>query len=185
MTSVRNAVVYIATSGLMILATCGCSMKELESPSLVSQYPVFIASIELPGENVTKIHVDDKLKVLWDADDRISIFNKNTYNQQYKFDGQTGDNSGSFSTVVDNGFITGNELDYSYAVYPYAASTSISNTGVISLTLPLEQTYIAESFGPGANAMVAATEGNMLLFKNLCGYLMLKLYGDGLSVSSL
>lgn len=185
MIAVRNAIFYIATVGLMILATYGCSMKESESLRPVLQYPVFSAAIELPGEDVTKIHVDDNLRVLWNADDRISIFNKNTYNQQYKFDGQTGDNSGSFSVVADNSFVTGNELAFSYAVYPYAASTSISNTGVISLTLPQEQTYTAESFGPGANAMVAATEGNMLLFKNLCGYLMLKLYGNGLSVSSL
>ena len=48
--------------------------------------------------------------VLWHADDRVSIFNKYTYNQQYRFTGNTGANSGSFTKVPNDDFITGNIL---------------------------------------------------------------------------
>ena len=81
--------------------------------------------------------------------------------------------------------MTGNELPNVYAVYPYQASTRISNAQVLTLTLPSEQMYAVRSFGPGANTMVSATEDNNLLFKNVGGYLVLKLYGEGVYVTSL
>lgn len=53
--------------------------------------------------------------------------------------------------------------------------------GKIILTLPAVQPYAENSFGLGANSMVAATENKsdmLLQFKNLCGYLVVKLYGN-------
>ena len=103
----------------------------------------------------------------------------------YRFTGKTGANSGSFKKVESEDFVTGNTLDYVYSVYPYRESTSITNNGALILELPSEQTYRADSFGIGANTMVSCTEGNELLFKNLCGYLAINLYGDNVSVTSI
>lgn len=121
--------------------------------------------------------------VLWDADDRISIFNKNTANLEYRFTGETGDNAGSFKKV--EGSNGGSSLDLVYSVYPYKAENGIDNNGVLSITLPTTQTYREDSFGMGANTMVSCTIGNQLLFKNVCGYLMLRLYGDDVTVKSI
>ena len=80
-----------------------------------------------------------------------------------------------------------------WAVYPYSSDITINSSGTeISLNLPADQTYRANSFGPGANTMVAVREPILLgdedsdyEFKNACGYLRLKLYGEGVSVSSI
>lgn len=167
----------------MAMALNSCSIKESEG-ILSTKEDMFYAKMEAVAETDTKVYADENLKVLWHENDRVSIFNKNTYNRQYKFDGNTGDNSGSFSVVPDDTFVTGNSLQYAYAVYPYSAQTTISNSGLLEMVLPSTQEYSEGSFGRGANAMVAVAEDNLLLFKNLCGYLMFKLYGQGLSVSS-
>ena len=133
----------------------------------------------------TKVYADEDLHVRWDADDRISIFDRYTLNEQYRFTGETGANAGWFDPVPRGGFRTGNKLDYVYAVYPYRAGTSIGDDGVLKVKLAKEQPYRADSFGPGAHTMVSVTKDDRLLFRNACGYLVLKLYGEGIEVSSI
>ena len=140
---------------------------------------------EQAGDNQTRVYVDNDLMVLWHANDCVSIFNKYTYNQEYRFTGKTGANSGTFSKVPSDDFITGNALDYVYAVYPYRESTEISNQGVISIELPTIQSYSENSFGIGANTMVACSNDNELMFKNLCGYFLFRMYGDNITVTSI
>ena len=173
-----------ALSILLLLGVAACQKTETAEIPALSSGKTFYAAIEDGSD--TKVYADADLHVLWDADDRVSIFCKNTYNQQYRFDGNTSDNSGSFSEVPTGTFVTGNQLDLNYAVYPYRPTTSISNSGVLSVTLPAEQAYReGNTFGPGANLMVSASSDNHLLFRNVCGYLALKLYGNGVSVSSI
>ena len=172
---------------LLLLAAC---TENLETPDANvslqdAPAPVLYATIaEGAATSGTKVYLDENYKVLWHADDRISAFMQNTYNQQYRFTGNTGDNAGSFSLVPNDDLITSNPLDNIYAVYPYSESTTISNAGVLSVTLPAAQTYSAESFGPGANTMVAVASDLNLQFKNACGYLMFKFYGDGVNVKT-
>lgn len=174
---------YFFCAAIAIVAAC-----TVEEPSQTEfTYPHEVsARIEDHSANPeTRVYADENLKVLWDNDDRITLFNKYTYNKEYRFTGSTGANSGVFQEVNTGEVITGNQLDYVYAVYPYMEQTEISNSGVITLELPAEQPYKEYSFGRGANTMVSATQNTELLFKNLCGYLVLKLYGDGVSVSSI
>ena len=169
-----------------VLLAASCTVREeSELVNMDALAPVFTAEIESLEDSESKVYTDETLKVLWHADDRISIFNKNTYNSQYRFNGATGTNSGSFTKVPDDSFVTANELSYVLAVYPYSEATSVTNSGLLTMPLPATQAYGEGSFGRGANAMVAATDKNLLIFKNICGYLMFKLYGSGLSVSSL
>lgn len=141
--------------------------------------PVFKAGFESGFE--TKTYLNESLLNRWNADDRVSIFVGNTYNQQYKFEGKTGANSGSFSQIGNPGFFSGSKLETNYSVYPYSGNTSISEDGVVSFEFPSEQSYEPNSFGIGANTMFAVTENTsdyFLLFKNACGYLKVSLYGD-------
>lgn len=170
---------------LACLLMVSCSVHELDiKDSFVLEDDVFYANIERYSDPDTKVYVDKNVKILWDKDDRISIFNKITYNQEYRFAGETGDNAGAFKKIPNEDFVTGNSMDFICSVYPYQESTKISNEGVLTLTLPAEQAYREDSFGPGANTMVSATDDNMLLFKNVGGYLVLKFYGEGVTVSS-
>ncbi|MBO4757320.1 MAG: tyrosine-protein phosphatase [Bacteroidales bacterium] len=174
--------------GVLAALAVSCSVEEVNSPVQESHNaPVFYATIDdsQPGGTETKVYTGEDLKVLWNADDRITVFNKNTYNKEFVFTGDDGDNSGSFEEVTSDSNTTSTKLDKVYAVYPYRESTEISDDGIITLTLPSEQAFRANSFGSGANAMVATTAEDMLKFKNVGGYLLLKFYGEGISISSI
>lgn len=136
------------------------------------------------SQHETKVYADANMRVMWNADDRISMFKESTYNYQYRFTGEDGDNAGEFEVIAPGGLISGNSLNYIYAVYPYSSTNKINNAGTpITLTLPAEQAYKEHSFGIGANTMVAVTNNEFLAFKNVGGYLSLRLYGDDVSVS--
>jgi len=165
----------------LISVAAACTMKE-EAINPAKGGKVLYATIEDPG---TKVYLDEDFKVLWNTDDRISVFDFDTYNQQYSFDGKDGDNYGTFSKVDDGKLKTSNDISLRYAVYPYSESNSISNSEVLAINLPCEQIYADHSFGPGANTMVAATSSDKMKFKNVCGYLMIKLYGDDVKVKKI
>ena len=175
------------------LASCTIEEDPFQEPDSSEQtivegitYPAEVyATIDDSNGTEAKAYVNENMKVLWDSDDRISLFNKLTYNKEYRFTGDTGASSGTFEQASAEGPITGSVLPTVYAVYPHDAQTTVSPSGVISLTLPAEQTYRENSFGRGANTMVSATNDTDLIFRNLCGCLVLKLWGDGVTVSSI
>ena len=173
----------IFSIGLVAFLCAACSINELDyTTPIYDKGKVLYATIE---DASTRVFVNNDLKVLWHADDCVSVFNKYTDNQQYRFTGNTGANSGSFTKITNNDLVTSNVLNYVYAIYPYNESTEISNLGVLTIELPASQSYAEDSFGIGANTMVSCTADDKLMFKNLCGYLLLKLYGNGISVSSI
>ncbi len=140
------------------------------------------------AEDETKTYVHNNTYLRWHEADLITAFYGNSLNRQYKFKGKTGDNSGTFSLIPSGELGTGNALGAIYAVYPYDENAGINDeTRVISLTLPATQTYADNSFGKGANTMIAVTENiedTFLGFKNACGYLKLKLYGEDVTLAS-
>lgn len=144
---------------------------------------VFYGTTESREES--KAYVDGNLQVLWNADDWISIFAKQDVNQEYHFTGENGANAGEFTQVSQEAAGTGNTLPYNYAVYPYSTETAISADGVLSVVLPAEQTYKADSFGPGANMMMAVSEDNQLRFKNVGTYVSINLYGSDVAVKKI
>ncbi len=169
--------------GLAAALSAACAVNEADhSTPVIDDGEEFFASIEGAA---TRVYVDDELRVLWNADDRVSIFNRITYNRQYRFDGVDGDNSGTFKKVPTDDFVMSNPLDYVYSVYPYNENTKISNDGVLTVYLPAEQSYREDTFGLGANTMIAVADDNELMFKNLCGYVTLRLYGTDVSVTSI
>ena len=175
----------------LLVAAAACSSIQEEpvntDGTLGKSEAVFYATLEQGGEaDVTKVYAGDNLKVLWNADDRISIYNKYTYGFEYAFQGASGETTGVFAKVEDDAeFVVGNKLDNIYALYPYRDDNRISDTGELSITWPSSQTYKPDSFGMGANVMVSVTTNNQLCFKNVGGYLALKLYGNNVSVSSI
>lgn len=162
-----------------------CSQEELFMKQSTSADSLkFTAFFE---ENESRTYVEEGNLLRWIKGDQISLFVANTLNRQYQFDGETGDNSGTFS-IVNSPFGTGNDLNCHYAVYPYSSDIKITEKGVITVTLPAEQSYVVNSFGPGANTMVAVTqntEDTFLKFKNVGGYLKLQLYGDNVTIKSI
>ena len=170
---------------LCVLLFVGCTKADVESVSHENiDSPQFYAEF---AENDTRTFVDEKVRLLWTEGDLLTIFTS-TLNSKYQFDGETGDNSGTFSEIATQQFGTGNSISANYAVYPYTANNKINNDEVITLTLPTTQQYAENSFGQNANTMVAVTSGPndfFLPFKNLCGFLRLSLYGEDVTVKSI
>lgn len=178
----KNLLSFLLSSAILL---SGCTQEEIRNSQPDFQDGrTFTASFE---QDRTRTYVEDGNLLRWTAGDQISLFDGNTLNRQYKFDGETGDNSGTFS-IVSKPFGTGNALNANYSVYPYSSDVKITETGVITATLPAEQSYAYDSFGLGANTMVAVTkdiDDTFLKFKNLCGYLKIRLYGDDITVKSI
>lgn len=141
------------------------------------------ARIESVSDPETKVYADENLQVQWTSDDRISLFNKTTDNIQYRLK-DVNEGQGVFVEVGPQNGANGTALGAVYSIYPYNEKTTVTTNGAVTLEIPAVQTYSKDTFGPGANAMVSVTEDTELLFKNLCGYLILKLYGNTVSVKS-
>ena len=183
----KKTFIWLVASLLFTMVGC---VEALHEPGMTEtssgQLPNLTAGF---AEGETKTYVESGKYLRWHEDDRLTAFFGNTLNRQYKFNGATGDNSGSFSIVSSGNLVTGNALDRIYAVYPYDETATITDDGQISMTLPAVQTYVENSFGRGANTMLAATENvedTFLGFKNACGYLKLKFYNaDGATIKSI
>lgn len=135
-------------------------------------------------EDDTRTYVENNLDLCWHEGDLVSVFCGSTLNSKYQFDGKSGDKGGELTaveSVASGNLSTGNELDKVFAIYPYDVAARISESGVISASLPAVQSYAEESFGKDANTMVAVSQNldnPYLGFKNICGYLKVKLYGE-------
>lgn len=177
-----------------VVALIGCTQNDEGLDNITStlekSQTEFYAS--MPECN-TRTYVEDNKYLRWNAGDEITVFAGNSYNGHWQFAGEDGANSGKFNEISEDGFVTGTPLDLTanYAIYPYDENISISEAGVVSLTLPAVQEYnhaYENSFGAGANTMMAVTKNtsdNFLSFKNLCGYLKLKFYGNDVTVKSI
>ena len=170
-------------AALLALMMVGCAENQLDN--IEANESAVVEPTDLTAgfadEEQTKTYVENGKYLRWHEADLITAFFGNTLNRQYKFKGKTGDNSGTFKLVPDGELGTGNTLEAIYALYPYNEDATISDEGVMNITLPATQTYAEDSFGKGANTMIAVTAGvedTFLGFKNVCGYLKLKLYNE-------
>jgi len=97
--------------------------------------------------------------VEWEAGDQIGIFDRNSNNRFVT--AQSG------TSAVFRG--TAYEEDSYLAVYPYDPSFTISSEG-LNVAVPSVQTLRLGNIPEGANVSVAKSVGNVLYFKNICGY---------------
>ncbi|MBR5830103.1 MAG: hypothetical protein IKY63_02470, partial [Tidjanibacter sp.] len=168
---------------LLTLVLSGCAENTLDNiaPEVNNEITLPDLTAGFADDDVTKTYVEESKYLRWHEADLITAFYGNTLNRQYEFKGKTGDNSGTFSLVPSGELGTGNALEAIYAIYPYDEGATITDKGEISLSLPATQYYAENSFGRGANTMIAVTESvedTFLGFKNACGYLKLKLYNE-------
>lgn len=166
----------------ILLILTGCT------ESFISDIPVgdpqeFYATFE---NAETRTYIDKQIRLRWNAEDCITLFRKNTYNREYMFTGATGANAGGFKQKsVDDEFWYGADVPNIYAVYPHSPNTQLDETNLfLTLTMPAEQTYAENSFGLGANTMVAISNSGQLSFKNVGSYLRVRLYGEDVKISS-
>ena len=93
--------------GIAAALVASCSVKEKDFNVPQPEDVRFHASFE---QLDTKVFVNEDLLLRWTADDRISLFNKTTDNQEFVFTGETGDASGDFQKVDNGGSATGSAI---------------------------------------------------------------------------
>ena len=150
---------------------------------------VIYATVDDESEGKTRTVVaEDGKSILWNTGDNITYFFDFFHGAQYKYKGKDGVAEAEFTNITDGtrGFV----LRRSYAVYPYEVGASCiqDNGEKLQVFYPAEQNYMPNSFGRGANVMVAAGEHALddnLRFRNACGYLVIKLYGENITVKSI
>ena len=171
----KKSLIYIAA--LTLIAAC----NKVESPVPVQDTDILIAQIE--QETSTKTYMDAHNNIRWSEGDQIVGFMKSSLGLKYRIlSSSVGKTSASFENVSgSNGNINaGTEWDHNIVYYPYADAIEAAKSGynyTLDVVLPSEQTYAAESFGNGSMAMVAVSEDNNIVFKNVLGGMKLQLRG--------
>lgn len=171
---------FISMIALLAMVACG-NDEALDVSATLGDAPIITASFEGAMSRVSISEDEGAYTLAWEADDCLSVFMgegnmKYTHQAEGVFAKEFGEQGVALS------------VNANYAVYPYNASTSISSAGVVTLTMPSEQSYVKNSFGAGANTMVSATatqDETDFIFKNVGGYLRLFLYGNNVTVKSI
>ena len=174
------------TAIIVAIVVTACSQEEISQSILISDNIIYHASFE-DIDIDSRTYLNSSQSLVWHAHDNISMF-RSTLNEEYQFTGKTGDSEGDFAKVATDNTSIGSEISTNYAVYPYSAENAIGSDERISFVLPDVQKYAVDSFGQGANTMIATSEdktSTLLPFRNIGGYIVVKLYSPQAQVKSI
>ena len=182
----KNSIIraLAALSALLALAACSATLEsewQARESHFAGRTPATGKTITItatfeaaPGES-TKTSLNGSMQVLWQANDKIKVFNSaNPGGVEFTLEeASAGSNVGVFSGLA----LTG-DGPY-YAVYPASVAGTL-NEGSVSLTLPQTQVLTADSFGRGANVSLAKVDelSDPLRFMNVLGAVSFTLTAD-------
>ena len=168
---------------LAIVLLCNCEKAEQVGQSLKDNIlPEVLYAYMADGQDQETRTYQNNGTVMWQPYDAVSFFYGNQQNARYVYKGEYSDSK--VQLVLESHGPSGTVHKYSRGIYPYDPNITVVTEGDIDkihVTYPAEQTYAANSFGRGANLMIATGDnsaGEMLYFRNACGYLVIKLYGN-------
>lgn len=167
--------------GLMAILAITVACQKNESFPLEADTTLYATMEEVTS---TRTMLDDNNNVLWSDGDQIVAFLKTSLGLKYQVTPESvGKAAARFTKVSSENsgdLYAGSELSHNVAYYPYSNTVSCLKSGddyELSVILPTEQTYTANSFGNGSLPMVAVSEDNNITFKNVCGGIKLQLKG--------
>ena len=176
--AMKKNIIYISVLAFALLLSACERVEEIDAPvSGKMEEMKFFASIESGADTKTMIdgNVGDETRYLkWLPEDAIGVYNKSSK----KFEKFVNVNTETSASGVFEGENT--VQDVYYAVYPYSELHSYADRDkIMTVDLPAVQNYAENTFGNGANPMVAHAEsGEELNFQNLCGVLVINLTGS-------
>lgn len=172
----RYIISLLACSALL-----SCVQEEIHNPDDFGT-GAFSASVENIG---TKTTLSSNNFVFWEADDKVTIFDRSTLAEEYKVaSGTEGTTSCNLVKVESssNGFIGGTELAHTVAIYPYSEAVACKSANdreysISNVMIAETQEYAENSFASGAFPMVAVSNNQELSFRNICGAISLEIKG--------
>ena len=147
------------------LTSCQNELAEL-TPSGGERITLSVTQDDAGG---TRTYLNDDKKVVWSTGDALSLFDTKNVNQPFELTKGAGNTTGEFGGTVS----ADSRVEY-YAVYPYSEGYTISSGTVTGITLPAEQTAVANGFDKSAAIMTGYTTDAMnLAFKQLCAFVQI------------
>ncbi len=158
-----------------LFAACSTDATQDVAPEIPTSPDELYVSFD---EETSRIQLGENGTPVWTEGDLVSVFYKSNANQQWQFQGNTGDATGMLKRV--NAGTATVAMEKVVAVYPYNENYLITpSSGNIEASLPAEQTYLADSYGLGSSPMISSGYYTQLSFKNMCGWLKLQFTGTG------
>ena len=149
---------HIIFVAMMVAACSQDVIVEVQNPTADLTRTI---NVSLEGED-TRIQLNDELKTVWTKDDLVSVFYRSTVNEQWQFQGETGDRSGDIMPV-DSSINPPATTNHIVVVYPYNEGYFYnSETRNVQASLPAEQTYLKDSYGLNGNIMISSSEYNQI-----------------------
>lgn len=185
----------LAFSAVALLWSC-TEIDDFDQSNKIQNAEETLSLYAAIADDDTRTYVENDKDVLWHNGDWISVFYANRRNDRFEYLGESGAREAKFD-LASKGFINNSMSLKTHALYPFfvAAQTAYDEaTDSFNITTKLRdiQPYIPNSFGREANQMVAvsadSSEGltsDVLYFRNACGFLTLKLYGENVAVKSI
>lgn len=173
----RNFVIIALTATL--LASC---TQDIDIEIVAQTHDV--EHIYASFEEDTRVELNTNKQTVWTEGDMIVRY-ANGVHDVWKFDGKSGDRSGSFSHYGSyNSYVDFDFGDKYYALYSYENYEGVAyfnNTGEPALVFNVEptQTYKPNTYDPASNIMLGISDnGTNFTLRNLMGYLRLSLTGE-------
>lgn len=165
----------------IVFALTACQKNE--KYILSSEGSVLSAAIE--EVSATKTYMDDDNNIRWSEGDQVLAFMQSSLGIKYQvlsdYVGKTLGKFSKVSTDYSDDLYAGFELDHNVVYYPYSDDVCIEKSGdnyTLNVILPTEQAYSENSFGNGAMPMLAVSEDNDVIFKNVCGGIKFQIKGN-------
>jgi DNA repair exonuclease SbcCD nuclease subunit len=154
-----------------------CQMHEDLEPVL--NHDVLYAAIDDFEQTRTMM---DKSNLFWTEGDQIVAFMKSSKGLKYQISASSaGSNSAVFENVSGMNPSPGTRIVHNIAYYPYGSKVAVSKLGdnyIVDAVLPADQIYAPNSFGKDSFPMVAVSDSDHFLFKNVCGAIKLQVTGN-------
>ena len=163
---------YLFTLVATMLAACATDATQEVAIEVVPK------TLTVSLEENSRIQLNEEHKTVWTKNDIVSVFYRSNANQQWQYQGETGERTGELKQIVAPS--STQELSKVVVVYPYSESYYINpETCDIEATLPATQHYLKDSYGLNGNIMISSSYYNQFSLKSVCGWIKVQLKGEG------
>lgn len=146
---------FIIAGAALLLASCAKQTQPFQ--------PLVLSAVQEGDGAVSKTSLSGT-SVHWSAADRVAAFVGST--PHTSTDTEILSDTQARFTFSD----LSAEETVSYAVYPASAAVG-THEGGAAVSVPSEQTAVADSFGEGAAVCIAKGDASPMVFRNVCGFL--------------